>query len=66
MLLPALAAGNSVVLLAADDDPCVAVTFAEVLATSDVPAGLVNVLTGHRAEVLRPGWPRTATSTAWT
>ena len=47
---PVLAGGNATVLLAARADACVAVTFAEVVATSDVPAGVVNVLTGDPAE----------------
>jgi acyl-CoA reductase-like NAD-dependent aldehyde dehydrogenase len=46
-----LAAGNAVVVVAAEADPCVAVTFAEVLATSDVPGGVVNLLTGSAAEL---------------
>ena len=52
VVLPAIAAGNSVVLVAAESDPCVAVTFAEILATSDLPSGVVNVLTGSPAETL--------------
>jgi acyl-CoA reductase-like NAD-dependent aldehyde dehydrogenase len=50
--LPAVVAGNSVVVVAAEADACVAVTFAEALATSDVPAGVVNVLTGRQEEML--------------
>src|SRR5579875_2092631 len=52
VLLPALVAGNAVVLVASEFDPRTAVVFAEALATSDVPAGTVNVLTGYRAELL--------------
>ncbi len=51
VLAPALATGNAVVVVAAEDDPCVAIALAEVLATSDVPAGAVNVLTGQAAEI---------------
>jgi acyl-CoA reductase-like NAD-dependent aldehyde dehydrogenase len=51
VLAPVLATGNSSVVVAAEADPCVAVTFAEVLATSDVPGGVVNVLTGSAAEL---------------
>ncbi|KQO42021.1 aldehyde dehydrogenase family protein [Aeromicrobium sp. Leaf245] len=51
-VLPVLAGGNSVVVVASEADPTVAVTFAEVLATSDVPAGVVNVLTGRAAEMM--------------
>jgi acyl-CoA reductase-like NAD-dependent aldehyde dehydrogenase len=52
VVLPALAAGNSVVVVASEADPCVAVTFAEIVATSDVPAGVVNVLTGRQGEIM--------------
>jgi acyl-CoA reductase-like NAD-dependent aldehyde dehydrogenase len=51
VLAPIMAGGNAAVVVAAEADPCVAVTFAEVLATSDVPAGVVNVLTGSAAEL---------------
>lgn len=51
VLAPILAGGNAVVLVAAEADPCVAVTFAEVVATADVPAGTVNILTGRAAEI---------------
>ncbi|WP_147918351.1 aldehyde dehydrogenase family protein [Ruania zhangjianzhongii] len=50
-LAPVLVTGNSVVLLSSEDRPLPAITLAEVLATSDVPGGVVNVLTGHTAEV---------------
>jgi acyl-CoA reductase-like NAD-dependent aldehyde dehydrogenase len=48
VVAPAIVTGNTVVVLAAG--PQVAVTLAEVLATSDVPGGVVNILTGHAAE----------------
>jgi acyl-CoA reductase-like NAD-dependent aldehyde dehydrogenase len=51
-LAPALAAGNAVVALASERWPLAAVTLAEVLATSDVPGGVVNILTGSTAELL--------------
>jgi acyl-CoA reductase-like NAD-dependent aldehyde dehydrogenase len=51
VLLPALVASNAVVLVASEKDPRTAVVFAEALATSDVPAGVVNILTGFRAEL---------------
>ena len=44
--------GNAVVLLASERRPLPAVTLTEVLATSDVPGGVVNVLTGYRAELV--------------
>lgn len=52
VLAPALAAGNAVIALASWSAPLPAITLTEVLATSDVPGGVVNVLTGQRAEVL--------------
>lgn len=51
-LAPALAAGNTVVALGSGRWPLAAVTLAEVLATSDVPPGVVNILTGSSAELL--------------
>ena len=49
---PAIVGGNAVVVLASETDPMAAVDFAEVLATSDVPGGVVNILTGFRAELV--------------
>jgi aldehyde dehydrogenase (NAD+) len=43
--------GNACVLIAAEQDPCVAITFAEVAATSDVSAGVINILTGRTSEL---------------
>jgi acyl-CoA reductase-like NAD-dependent aldehyde dehydrogenase len=51
MLLPALVAGNTVVLVASERDPRTAIVFAEALATSDLPAGVANILTGYRSEL---------------
>lgn len=48
---PVIAGGNACVVVAAESDAYVAITFAEVLATSDVPAGVVNLLTGSAAEI---------------
>src|SRR5262245_62634698 len=48
---PAIAGGNTVVVLASQSLPLSAVSFAEVLHASDVPAGVVNVLTGFRDEL---------------
>ena len=48
---PAIVSGNTVVVLASERRPLPAVTLAEVLATSDVPGGVVNVLTGRTAEI---------------
>ncbi len=51
VLVPCIAGGNTCVVLASESKPTCAVTFAEVLATSDVPAGVVNILTGNRKEL---------------
>src|SRR4030095_4647142 len=51
-LPPPLAAGNAVVLLPSRTRPRPAVTLTEVLATSDVPGGVVNVLTGLKPELI--------------
>jgi acyl-CoA reductase-like NAD-dependent aldehyde dehydrogenase len=50
-LVPALTGGNTVVALASEEHPLAAIEFAEALATSDVPGGTVNLLTGHRDEL---------------
>ena len=49
---PALVAGNAVVVLTSETRPLPAVTLSEVLATSDVPGGVVNVLTGFKKELV--------------
>ena len=51
-LAPPLVAGNSVVVLTSETRPLPAITLTEVLATSDVPAGVVNVLTGRKRELI--------------
>lgn len=51
VVAPVIVSGNTAVVLAAYDHPRVAVTLAEVLATSDLPPGVVNVLTGRVAEL---------------
>ncbi|GGS24792.1 aldehyde dehydrogenase family protein [Actinokineospora fastidiosa] len=51
VLAPVIATGNTAVVVTSQDRPLPAVTLAEVLATSDVPGGVVNVLTGHTAEL---------------
>ena len=48
---PAIVGGNTCVVLASEKQPLSAVSFAEVLHASDVPAGVVNILTGHAAEL---------------
>jgi acyl-CoA reductase-like NAD-dependent aldehyde dehydrogenase len=51
-LAPPLVAGNSVVVLASEKRPLPAITLAEVLATSDVPPGVVNIVTGLKKELV--------------
>ncbi|HET6629177.1 MAG TPA: aldehyde dehydrogenase family protein [Woeseiaceae bacterium] len=50
-LAPAIVGGNTTVVLAAESRPLSAISFAEVLHASDVPGGVVNVLTGFRQEL---------------
>jgi acyl-CoA reductase-like NAD-dependent aldehyde dehydrogenase len=50
-LAPAVVGGNTAVVLASETKPLAAVTLTEVLATSDVPGGVVNVLTGFTKEL---------------
>ncbi len=50
-LAPVIVGGNSAIVLAGEN-ALTAITFAEVLSTSDVPAGVVNILTGKRAELI--------------
>jgi acyl-CoA reductase-like NAD-dependent aldehyde dehydrogenase len=51
-LAPAVVSGNTAVVLASERSPLPAVSLAEVLATSDVPGGVINVLTGSTAELV--------------
>jgi acyl-CoA reductase-like NAD-dependent aldehyde dehydrogenase len=50
-IAPALTGGNAVVALASETHPLAAIELAEAIATSDVPGGAVNLLTGRRAEL---------------
>jgi acyl-CoA reductase-like NAD-dependent aldehyde dehydrogenase len=50
-LAPVIASGNSAVLIASESYPLPAITLSEVMATSDVPAGVVNILTGKITEL---------------
>ena len=50
-LAPVLAGGNTAVLIASENFPLPAITLSEALATSDVPGGVVNILTGKSAEL---------------
>jgi acyl-CoA reductase-like NAD-dependent aldehyde dehydrogenase len=51
VLAPVLATGNTAVVVVSQEHPLPAVSLAEVLATSDLPAGVVNLLTGFTAEL---------------
>jgi acyl-CoA reductase-like NAD-dependent aldehyde dehydrogenase len=50
-MIPPLVGGNAVVAVASETHPLAAIELAEAIATSDVPGGVVNILTGHRAEL---------------
>jgi len=50
-VVPAITGGNAVVAVASETHPLAAIELAEALATSDVPGGVVNILTGHRSEL---------------
>ena len=52
LLIPAICSGNTAVLIASEKLPLCAITFAEVLNSSDVPGGVVNILTGNTEELL--------------
>jgi acyl-CoA reductase-like NAD-dependent aldehyde dehydrogenase len=51
VVAPAILSGNTVVVIASQSAPLTAISLAEVLATSDVPGGVVNILTGSPAEM---------------
>ncbi len=51
VIAPVILSGNTVVVVASESSPLSAISLAEVLATSDVPGGVVNVLTGSAAEI---------------
>lgn len=49
---PVILSGNAAIVIASDIFPLPAVTFGEILATSDLPGGVINLLTGQRAELV--------------
>ncbi|MFN7943289.1 MAG: aldehyde dehydrogenase family protein [Thermoanaerobaculia bacterium] len=51
-VLPAIVGGNAVVVLLSESDPLPGLEWAEVLATSDLPGGVVNLLSGRKAELV--------------
>ncbi len=52
LMAPVILSGNAAVVVASEKFPLPAATFAEILATSDLPGGVVNLLTGKRAELI--------------
>lgn len=52
LIAPAIVSGNTVVALASQQSPYPAIVLGEMLATSDLPGGVVNILTGFRAEMV--------------
>ena len=52
-IAPIIVGGNTCVLLSSEKNPMVSISFAEVLNTSDVPHGVVNILTGKRKELIQ-------------
>ncbi|NBC66789.1 MAG: aldehyde dehydrogenase family protein [Bacteroidetes bacterium] len=52
LVAPVIAGGNSCIILASTENPLSAVSFGEVLHASDVPGGVVNILTGYRDEMV--------------
>ncbi len=62
VIAPAIATGNTVIVVASEKSPLPALSLGEVLATSDLPGGVVNILSGATAEIATP-WPPTRTST---
>jgi acyl-CoA reductase-like NAD-dependent aldehyde dehydrogenase len=51
VVAPVIVTGNTTVVIASEPHPLTAITLAEVMATSDVPGGVVNILTGPQAEI---------------
>ncbi|GAA3363773.1 aldehyde dehydrogenase family protein [Streptomyces antimycoticus] len=54
VIAPAIATGNTAVVVASEKSPLPALSLAEVLATSDLPGGVVNILSGRTAEIAAP------------
>jgi acyl-CoA reductase-like NAD-dependent aldehyde dehydrogenase len=52
VIAPAIVGGNTVIVLASESKPLSAISFAEVLHSSDVPGGVVNILTGKKDELI--------------
>ena len=52
VVAPVIVGGNTCIVLSSEENPMVSISFAEVLNTSDVPHGVVNILTGERKELI--------------
>ena len=52
LIVPAVVGGNTVVILASESYPLCGITFAEVLHSSDVPGGVINIMSGRRSELI--------------
>jgi acyl-CoA reductase-like NAD-dependent aldehyde dehydrogenase len=52
VIAPLIVGGNTCVILSSEENPMVSISFAEVLNTSDIPHGVVNILTGKREELI--------------
>jgi len=53
LLAPVILTGNTAVVIASEKFPLPAATFAEILATSDLPGGVINLVTGRSSELLK-------------
>ncbi|MCF3972525.1 aldehyde dehydrogenase family protein [Paracoccus salsus] len=65
LVMPAIAMGNSVVAIAAQDDPLVLADLYQVFDTSDLPGGVVNIVTGVRGELARTAAAHDAVAAMW-
>ena len=65
LMAPAIAMGNRITLIASDPFPLAATDFYQVLDTSDVPAGVVNILTGAHAELAKPAGAHMDIDAVW-
>ncbi|MFJ6834537.1 aldehyde dehydrogenase family protein [Streptomyces sp. NPDC091209] len=54
VIAPVIATGNTVIVIASEKSPLPALSLGEVLATSDLPGGVVNILSGRTAEIAAP------------
>ena len=54
VIAPVIATGNTVIVIASENSPLPALSLGEVLATSDLPGGVVNILSGRTAEIAAP------------